>query len=489
MASENQYDEIIIGAGAGGLAAAAWLAKAGKKTLLLEKEQHLGGLFAPLAHRDYRFDVGARLLMGCNADGPFGPGAIHTFLDQIGARRLVDFIPLQPILDMRFPDSRFSIFTGQEQFIAGLEQAASRGLDRLPELLELCRKLYRQSTVFSNGEQPWTPWQVMRRMPGMVRFATTTLDSVLSNYFTDPRARAVMGVLWPYIGLPPRQGAFLPWALMISAYIDEGAWYCRGGLGSLADAIGEAFTMAGGDLRTGSPVRRVLVERRQVVGVEMANGERFFAPKVIAGIDPRLVFGPMMDPAEAPGRYRRRLGRLTSSNTGVSVSCVTDLDLAGMGFRFENLIFDSWDENTVSRTPFTDQVGFFSLTISNLADPGLAPPGQYSVSSFTGLPSQAPLGPADVKRYARVLKQTVEQHVPGLAGRMLLRGDEGDGYLVRPSTPVYGWENTPWQAGVGRPEQRTPIHGLLLAGHWARPLHGVMPAILSGLEAARIILR
>lgn len=486
--SKNEYDVIVIGGGASGLAAAARLARAGRKTLLLEKENHLGGQFAPLAHEAYRFDVGARLLMGCNTDGPYGPGPIHAFLEQIGALDKVEFIPLQPFLGMNFPDSRFPYYSGRAQFIEGLQQAAPRGLERLPELLDLCGRLYRQSQVYVRRDLPWTTARALLEMPGMALYANTTLERVLSSYFPDPRARGVMGAMWPYMGVPPAQCSFLSWALLLCTYIDEGAYYCRGSLGSLAEAIAEAYTQAGGELQLGKAVRRVLVKQRRVTGVETAEGERFFAPAVISTVDPRLVFGPMMDPAESPGFYRRRLARMTASNTGISLSFVTDLDLAGMGFHFENLFFDSWDEMTDNRTPLTGQAGFFSLTISSLADPGLTPSGQHSVSAFTALAEQTPLGPDDVRKYGLVLQKVVEQHVPGLAGHLLLEGDTGDGYFTRPCAPVYGWAITPWQASLGRLDLKTPVRGLQVAGHWARPMHGVMPAILSGWQAARIIL-
>jgi prolycopene isomerase len=78
--SENHYDVIVIGGGLGGLTVAAWLAKAGMKVLLIEKEVRVGGLFGPYMYGSHYFNNGPRLLMGCNADGLFGPGLTSSFL-------------------------------------------------------------------------------------------------------------------------------------------------------------------------------------------------------------------------------------------------------------------------------------------------------------------------------------------------------------------------------------------------------------------------
>jgi len=490
-AQENQYDVIIMGGGVGGLSAAALLAKAGKKILLVEKEPRLGGLTAPVTYGGYQFDVAARLVMGCNADGPFGPGAIHAFLEQIGVRQRVEFIPVQPAAQINFPETRYKIWSGRAQFSEGLRQASPHGLENLPGLLDLCSQLYGEAKAFTNNGKTWSNWRLLFEMPLFLRYASATAGSVLRRYVPDQRARTILSAMWPYIGAPPAQASFYAWANLMAAYIEEGAWFCRGGLHQLAEAIGDAIRGYGGEIRLGAAARRLLVRDHRVFGIELADGQRCYAAAVIANFDPRLVFSAMMEPEEIPGRYLRHLKQMKPAIAGVSLSFVTDLNLAELGLSFENLFFDAWNETQFERHPLNGQVGILPVTVPTLADPGLAPPGRHLVSVFTDLPFDAPMKQADVQRYCEVIWRAVLKQIPELQGRVLEveSGSLPLRYKSHAFNSIYGWEATPWQAGIGRPDLITPVRGLLLAGQWTRPLQGVMPAILSGCEAARKILQ
>lgn len=483
--SENHYDVIIIGGGPGGLAAAAMLAKASRKVLVVEKESHLGGLTAPVVFDRYKFDAGARLLMGCNADGPFGPGAIYSFLETLGINQQVEFIPVQPFVKIHFPETKYQMWSGRERFIDGLHQAIPNGLEELPALLDLCQRIYSASRYYARPGKPWTRWRALFEMPDFTRYTNTTMEKVLSRYLPDRRARTAIGALWPYLGVPPREASFTAWANLMSAYVDEGGYFVRGGLQQLTKAVSEAFTGSGGEIRLDCEAKRILVKNRKVTGVELKDGQCCFAPAVIANIDPRLVFGAMIDPAESPFGYRSRLGRMSPSDKGISISFVTDLDLPAMGYDFENLIFDGWDEKQIERHPLMGQVGLLSMNITTAADPDLAPSGQHLVSVFAGLPVDAPMQTDDKRRYSETVMSSVLRLIPQLEGHLLL-GDKG--YVVHAFDSIYGWKTTPWQAGLGRPTLHTPIKGLILAGQWTQPLQGVMTTILSGCEAARITL-
>ena len=128
-ASVSHYEVIVIGAGMGGLTAAALLAKAGKKVLLVEREPRPGGYVGPLVYGSSQFDTAARLIMGCTEDSPLGPGPIYTLLNQLGVQDQCEFIKVQPFCTFRLPGLSFQMWSGRKAFIDGLRQTFPRGLE------------------------------------------------------------------------------------------------------------------------------------------------------------------------------------------------------------------------------------------------------------------------------------------------------------------------------------------------------------------------
>ena len=492
--SNNSYDVIIIGAGLGGLAAAATQAQAGRKVLLVEKEPHVGGYFGPLEYNSCYFNNGPRLLMGCNADGPHGPGVTYALLERLGVAGQVAFIPVNPFTTVRMPGLELQLWTGREAFIAGLNAAHPGGYERLPELLELCSRMHLAGISYYTAKTPWELARIAGPLAEVLRYQNATQESVLAHYIPQARPRSLVGTLWPYLGLSPRQGSFIYWAILMATYIDEGAYFCKGGLHQVSQAVANAFLRDGGELQTGTAVTRLLVQDRQVRGVELAGGEQFFARRVIANLDPRQVFGELLAPEQRPLAYLRKLNQMKLSIQSVNLSLVTDLDLPALGFGYETMFIDGWDEDQLWQDLLAGQPGVLSLTRLDAADPGLAAPGQHVVNLLCGLPPDFDNSPANVQRLVDALLVKVEQYAPGLMDHLVLantgEGENiGPGYRTSFYGPIYGWSSLPRYTALRRLGPVTPVRGLTLAGQWTRPGQGAMGVVLSGIDAANRLLR
>jgi prolycopene isomerase len=489
-ATDRHYDVIVIGAGMGGLTAAALLAKAGKKVLVAEKESRPGGYIRALVHGSYQFDTAARLIMGCTSDSLFGPGPVFTLLDRLGLQNKCEFIKVQPFCTIRLPESTFQMWSGRQAFIDGLRKEFQTGLEKLPRLLDLCNEIYRGIIAYATSPSPWSLLKVPFRFPVLVRSRNAIVEEVLARFIPAERPRTAVASLCPYIGLPPGRASFLMWATMMASYIEEGAFFCRGGLHRLADVVADSFVGNGGELALECAVTKILVKGRAVRGVRLANGQEVSAPVVLCSADCRRAFDEMLEPGSLPARYRTKLGRMEPSLQAVDASLVTDLDLPALGFGFETLIFDSWNVEEVWNNMSSGNIGIFTLTVTSAADPSLAPPGYHLVSSACGLPGDIKPSPEAIKSQGARLLTEIKKHVPGLADHLTLAKQDGlpDGSIIQEFGPIYGWAATPRQIGMGRLGPRTPVRGLHLVGHWTQPGHGVLTVVLSGMKAARRLL-
>jgi all-trans-retinol 13,14-reductase len=489
--SKDYFDVIVIGAGGAGLTTSALLTKAGKKVLLVEKEARIGGHISPLVSGPYQFDTGARLLMGCNADGPFGPGITYSLLEQLGVADRCEFIPIQPFISIHLPGLKFPMQSGRQAFTDGMRQLFPSGLENLPQLLDLCGRVYQSGKAFTLARKPWELLKISAGLAELFRYRNATLDDVLTSYIPDPRPRVALRAIWPYLSMAPKRASFLMWAVLMSTYMEEGAYYCKGGLHSLTDAIAESFVRQGGELLLNSEPIKIFVENRAVTGVRLANGREAFAPTVVSTIDPRSVFGELIDAHQVPAWYHRKLKSFELSNTLINISLVTDIDLCAAGFEFETFIYDSWDEGQIQRNPINGQVGAYTLTVTTMADSSLALPGQHLVSAATILSDKkVQLSPDANRRYGEIFFAELMKHIPQLEDHLILGSSDGhpDGYITHTFGPLYGWALSPQQSGLGRLGQNPPVKGLYLAGQWTRPGPGVMSVILSGMAVAQTIL-
>ncbi len=365
---QNNYDVIVIGAGLGGLTAAALLAKAGRKVLVLEKSDRVGGYFSSVTIGKYIWNNGPRLLMGCNASGPYGPGVTYNLVHQLGVQDEVEFIRLEPFTTIRTTDLAFPMWSGRQRFVEGLKESYPGDFSRLPELVELIARLQNTGQGMFLASSPWELMQGAPRMLEALCYSNLTMADVLPRYLPDPRARAMVELLWLHLGLPPQSASFLMWAMLMASYIDEGAYFCRGGMHKLPEAVALACRRAGGEIRTSTPVTRILTRDRQVNGVETTGGEQFFAPQVIANIDPRLVFGKLLPPTECPPIYLHRLEQMKLSMYGLHLSLVTDLDLPALGFGYETMVVKGRLENINHPQVTKGEVENFSLTVMDAAE-------------------------------------------------------------------------------------------------------------------------
>lgn len=489
VSHSTEFDVVIAGAGMGGLAAGALLARAGKRVLVAERHDRPGGYAHGFERDGYHFDVAVHMTSGARG------GFLDRVLRAIDARDVCDFIELNPIYTVALPDFSLNVRGGLEGFLDSHVRHFPDEREGLIGFLRLCSKTNRE-TVHLPPDPAWLEEDIDRTVyPLHDRYRHATLAEVVDEYIRDSRLKTLLTALWVYQGLPPSQLSFLAFAPMLVSYLATGSFYCRGSFQRLANAFAGALSAHGGELALSTDVERILVEDGELRGVVLAGGITAQAPVVISNVDARQTFERLVGPSPISSEYLQRLDGLETSLSAVALYLGTDVEVElDSEAAHEIFVFDDWDYDTVFQSIHDGRPAAVSVTIPSKVDHTLAPAGT-DVVSIIGLAPYDPDPPWDTETstaFQDAMLDAAETAVPGLSDHIKLRIGAHPGTMERFTLnqrgAMYGWAHVPEQAAGYRLEHRTPVPGLFLAGHWSQPGGGIVAATVSGALVAQLVL-
>lgn len=509
----SDADVIVVGAGAGGLTTAAYLAALGKRVIVVDRQPTPGGNMSSFTHEGFEFDIGLHYLGGFRDARP----GVRAALDPLGVELTFREQDRDGFDTLLFEDMTFAVPAGVEQFRYRLHDAFPR------ERVAVDRYLRRIEAITELLEAP--PPSRLTEVPGYARHvrdlviaSTTTLGRELDRLDCSPRLRTVLGYLWGTYGVRPAQVALGMHAMVTMHYL-RGAWYPEGGARALSGALVEVIERNGGEFLLDAEVSRILVADGSVRGVRVAPGpggtepraRELHAPAVVSAVDIKRTFLELLEPGNVPPRLRRRVIGFTMAQPLFIVYLVLDRDLRAEGVPNRNWsVIDCDDLDSMAASLDRGQLPsqrWAWITSASLKDPGnprLCRPGQTNLQIVTGAPASHAFWDVDAaltrgphyeerKRQLRDrLVASAERAIPGI-GEAIAYEEAAtpitlERYMRSTGGTSYGIAATPRQFGVGRPGPRTPIRGLFLAGASTRTGHGITGTMFGGVEAASAII-
>ncbi len=481
------YDAIVVGAGVGGLSAAAFLAYAGKSVLLVERHGALGGYAHAFRRGAYTFDPAVHVVPDSGPDGL--PMALYEML---GVADKLHFELTGSWYKAILPGLTVDVPYGEEPYVETHQRLFPTERDEFAQYVRLCRQLHYEAHVLPPALGLDKLDDAARRFPVLFEHLRAPIWETVERYVSDPLLRALATVLWPYMGTPPSIGSMVTYATQLSVLLD-GAYYPRGSAETIVDALATALDNHGGEVVVGRAATRIQLEAGAVVGVVLDGEELISAPVVVSAVAAPLTFETLVGLDALPAGFVKRHRRLKPGLSAVMLFAATGLDLAALGAKHENFLCLHVDPEDTRRDILAGRPGGMWAAVPTLHDPSLAPPGEHAltITSMARYDVQDSWR-SDPQGYQDEMLAAWEPVFPGLRESLT---------FVEMATPLtlermtgntdgaaYGWDNVPNQTGGRRSPHFTPIEGLFMSGHWTQPGSGTIRTLVSGFHTAQMVL-
>jgi prolycopene isomerase len=497
-AEAELWDVAVIGGGGGGLAAAARLAQAGLKVVLLEQHIKVGGYMTNFRRGDYTFEVSLHAVSGFNE----GIGGAKPLFKTLGILDKVEPLKLDIPYRVVLPGLELEVPADPREYQSRLRQhfpTEKEGIDRLFKMLgniEYLLKAQQGKAGPVAVDDPAWPFR---------KYARVSAAAMLDDFIKDKRLVSVFSWLRGYCGTPLNK---LPATLLLgmwSSYHFDGYYYFRGGSQAVSNALGEVIEKSGGTIKLGALATKIVIENGGAVAVQTKDGDLYRCRYVISNASAPATLNRLVGREHLPPEYLARLDQMEIGPSILQVFLGVDRDytkeFGGAHtislFKTEDYLEETrfWKEGDV------ENLSFFIVNYS-VTEAMVAPAGKNVIVFTAYMPYEWKDGwyeNASYEKYlalkqevATVLIRRAEEVLPELSSHIEVMEVGSprtmEHYTLNPKGAVYGWAVDMKHSGPGRLAQETPIPNLLLAGVWTRSGHGQIAALNSGNEAAEKII-
>ena len=497
------YDVIVIGAGNGGLVAGATTAKAGLKTLVLEKHNLPGG--SASSFRRGRFEFEPSLHELCSVGTKENPSAVYNLFADLG---------ISP--QWCYEDSTFRVINteegneydvklraGMDNFLDDMEKAVPGCRKSVKNFFDLYHKINAALDYVDEKKGNPNPLVMVLKHGDFMRCASHSVEEVQIALGMPEKARDILNTYWAYLGVPTDELNCLHYISMVYSYIVDSAAMPLKRSHQLSTALANAIIKFGGEIRYRSEVVKMLYdETGKACGVKIKSGEEFYAKEIISNVIPNNVYN-ISDEKYVPEREIKLANSRELGLTFHTIYIGLDKSAEELGIKDYTLfLFD----NSKPRTQYETMGKSFNFVVNclNMAIPDATPQGTstlfFTIPTF-GRDLPKDLKPEDykkfkndialryIKKYEEIMGVDVLNHIEEISVATPVTFAR---YLNTPDGEVYGYQVNKWDSILARITSKQldfTVKGLTYCGGHDTRGDGYSSAYINGSQAGNAVVR
>jgi phytoene desaturase len=489
----------VVGAGIGGMSAAARLAKQGHQVTVFENSDQSGGKCRTEWFGDYAFDTGPSLLTL--------PAVFRDLFLKTGKRieHVLDISPVDPAFNYNFADGSNVTFPNlsnpktYQEIEKSFGISASQSWRQIIERSEKMWEASRDSFIESELTSIW-PLLLRKNLINQINQISpfTSLRSLSEKLNLDPHLKMIIDRYATYTGSDPRSA---PAVLLTIAFVEStfGAWHIKGGIGQLSVALEQRCRDLGVDFQFKSLVTKILVERNKVEGVVLSEGKIIKSDLVVSNSDAEYTFNSLIGSEVSSARgERRKLKSATKSLAGFSLllgldnskSKPVDVDHHNVYFP-ENYDLE-FDQIFTQKVPVTDPTIYLCAPKDSSMVKGADKDAWFVL---VNAPRHEPESGWDWKDGGQEYAQKIISKMDDLGLNVTNRLDfmeyrtpaDLENYAMAPGGSIYGTSSNSPVSAFLRARNRSKVKGLFCVGGSAHPGGGLPLVGISAEIVAKAI--